>query len=116
MFQGRATEALQLYGEVFPEFQRDSEVRGDDGRVQQARVSFAGHRLFVFDSPMPHDFDFTPSVSLFVTFTDSEALDACFASLAEDGKVLMPLGDYGFSPRYGWLQDRFGVSWQLSQA
>jgi predicted 3-demethylubiquinone-9 3-methyltransferase (glyoxalase superfamily) len=42
-----------------------------------------------------------------------EKLDALWAALADGGKVLMPLADYGFSPHYGWLQDRYGVSWQL---
>jgi predicted 3-demethylubiquinone-9 3-methyltransferase (glyoxalase superfamily) len=82
--------------------------------VQIARISFAGHRLIVIDSPIPHEFDFSPSVSLFVEFQDEENLDAAFERLAEDGKVLMPLDDYGFSKRFGWLKDRYGVSWQLN--
>jgi len=41
-------------------------------------------------------------------------LERIFAVLAEGGRTYMPLGDYGFSPRFGWVSDRFGVSWQLS--
>lgn len=63
---------------------------------------------------MPHAFDFTPSMSLFVEMDDAQALDTAFARLSEGGNVLMPLDDYGFSPRFGWLVDRFGLSWQLS--
>jgi uncharacterized glyoxalase superfamily protein PhnB len=41
-------------------------------------------------------------------------LAQAFQKLAEHGKVLMPLGDYGFSKQFGWLNDQFGVSWQLN--
>ena len=49
------------------------------------------------------------------TFDENAAqrLDEVWARLAEGGKVLMELGSYPFSERYGWVQDRFGVSWQL---
>lgn len=43
----------------------------------------------------------------------STALDAAWARLADRGDVLMPLGEYPFSPHYGWVQDRFGLTWQL---
>jgi predicted 3-demethylubiquinone-9 3-methyltransferase (glyoxalase superfamily) len=49
--------------------------------------------------------------------TDSDdELDRLFAALAEGGQVLMPCAGYGFSTRFGWLNDRFGVSWQLNRA
>ena len=119
MFQGKARAALETYQAVFPDFALDLlELNGDDtaspGTVRMAKVSFAGQNLIVIDSPMPHDFDFTPSMSLFVEIEDAEALDTAFARLSDGGTVLMPLDNYGFSPRFGWLIDRFGLSWQLS--
>lgn len=42
-----------------------------------------------------------------------EALDALWAKLSQGGKELMPLAEYPFSKRYGWIQDKYGVSWQL---
>ena len=62
------------------------------------------------DSPISHDFSFTPAVSLFINLPNEEALEQAFHRLAEGGKVLMPLDDYGFSARFGWLNDRFGLS------
>jgi uncharacterized glyoxalase superfamily protein PhnB len=82
--------------------------------VKVARVDVNGHRLMFSDSFVRHGFTFTPSVSLFVDFASGEALDAAFAKLSEGGKVFMPVGDYGFSRRFGWCADRFGVSWQLN--
>ncbi|QGZ37077.1 VOC family protein [Stappia indica] len=119
MFQGNARAALETYEAVFPDFTIDMlELNGDDtaapGTVRMAKASFAGQSLIVIDSPIPHDFDFTPSMSLFVEMGGAETLDAAFARLSEGGKVLMPPDNYGFSPRFGWLTDRFGLSWQLS--
>lgn len=90
--------------------------RGRKGTIKVARFEVCGQAFLCSDSPVRHDFDFTPSSSIFVTFEFAEELDRIFAVLAEGGRVYMPLGDYGFSPRFGWASDRFGLSWQLSLA
>ena len=79
-----------------------------------AEIEIAGTKSLVSDSAVHHQFSFTPSVSLFIDFDDAEALDRAFALLSAGGEVRMPLDDYGFSPRFGWTDDRFGVSWQLN--
>lgn len=118
MFQGAADEAIELYGSVFPEFvvrRREPHDSGDmKGRVRLAHVNFADHDLIIFDSPPVHGFRFTPAMSLFVEFDDPDRLRRAFELLSEGGEVAMPLDDYGFSPLFAWLQDRYGVSWQLS--
>jgi predicted 3-demethylubiquinone-9 3-methyltransferase (glyoxalase superfamily) len=64
-------------------------------------------------------FKFNPSISFFVNFDPSrdkdakQRLDAMWAKLAEGGTVLMPLDKYPFSEQYGWLEDKYGLSWQL---
>jgi predicted 3-demethylubiquinone-9 3-methyltransferase (glyoxalase superfamily) len=65
------------------------------------------------DSYVKHDFAFTPSVSLYVRCEDETEINRLYAALAEQGSELMPLGSYGFSTKFGWVNDRFGVSWQL---
>lgn len=120
MFQGNAEDAVRLYAATFADFEMTNVERyGEDehvlaGALKLAHVSFCGHELMIFNSPPVHDFSFTPSISLYVEFETPDALDAAFAELSEDGEVLMPLDDYGFSARYGWVADRFGVSWQLN--
>jgi predicted 3-demethylubiquinone-9 3-methyltransferase (glyoxalase superfamily) len=74
----------------------------------------AGERAM--DSGAPHQFGFTPAVSLFVECDEEDELDHAYAALAEGGQVLMPLQAYPFSPKFAWVNDRFGVSWQLNLA
>ena len=58
-------------------------------------------------------FKFNPSVSFHVRCKAKNEVDAIFEKLSEAGKVLMPLGSYPFSDRFGWLEDRYGLSWQV---
>jgi predicted 3-demethylubiquinone-9 3-methyltransferase (glyoxalase superfamily) len=53
-------------------------------------------------------------MSIFVDCEDEAELDEAFKELSAGGEVLMPVGDYGFSAKFGWVNDRFGVSWQLN--
>jgi len=120
MFQGGAENAMSLYASVFPTFEVRSEERYQEGEavaagsLKLAHVSFSGHELMIFQSPPVHDFSFTPSISIFVDFDSQGELERAFSRLSEGGRVLMPLDDYGFSKRYGWVADRYGVSWQLN--
>lgn len=66
------------------------------------------------DSAEEHAFGFTPAISLWVECDSEAEIERLWVVLAEDGEELMPLGGYGFSRHFGWLNDRFGVSWQLN--
>lgn len=115
MFEGQAQAALDLYREIFPEAKLGFSLPHTNGQgLMLAEIEIAGTKLLVSDSSVHHQFSFTPYVSLFIDFDDAEALDRAFALLSAGGEVRMPLDDYGFSPRFGWTDDRFGVSWQLS--
>ncbi len=120
MFTGNASAALELYTRVFPSFVVGRIERygagepGPAGSVKRADASFGDHDLVIIDSPVTHGFTFTPAMSLFVDCDTGEELDAAFAALSDGGQVFMPIADYGFSRRFGWCADRFGVSWQLN--
>jgi predicted 3-demethylubiquinone-9 3-methyltransferase (glyoxalase superfamily) len=121
MFTGRAQEALDLYMAVFDDAEliavkrHGPEGPGAEGTIMHATFRIGEQVLMAIDSPPVHAFDFTPSLSLFVTCASEEEIDRLFAGLSEGGSVMMPLStEYGFAAKYAWLSDRFGVSWQLS--
>ena len=120
MFEGRAEEAMDFYVRLFDnveiiDLQRwGTEGPGTEGKVMSAAVSLAGTKVMFFDSPTPHAFTFTPSFSFFVTCESEQEIERLNAELGESGKELMPLGSYGFSTKFCWVSDRFGVSWQLN--
>jgi predicted 3-demethylubiquinone-9 3-methyltransferase (glyoxalase superfamily) len=120
LFEGRALEAMRTYVSIFPEAVIISLARygkegpGKEGTVRRARFLLNGQEFMAADSPVKHEFPFTPAVSIFVACESEREIDAAYARLAEGGEALMPLGDYGFSRKYGWLRDKFGVSWQLN--
>jgi predicted 3-demethylubiquinone-9 3-methyltransferase (glyoxalase superfamily) len=120
MFEGDAEQAMAFYVSLFDDAEITSVTRygpgapGPEGTVQHAVFTLAGQQFMCIDSPAKHDFTFTPAVSLFVQCEDAAEIERLHAALAEGGTQLMPLGDYGFSARFGWVNDRFGVSWQLN--
>ncbi|MFG2279587.1 VOC family protein [Streptomyces asoensis] len=120
MFEGNAEDAMTFYISLFDDAEVVGLTRygadgpGKEGTVQHATFSLAGQEFMCIDSPVQHEFTFTPAVSLFVQCEDEAELDRLYAALSEHGTTLMPLGEYGFSAKFGWVNDRFGVSWQLN--
>jgi predicted 3-demethylubiquinone-9 3-methyltransferase (glyoxalase superfamily) len=116
MFQhGEAEEAMTFYTGLFADGEVLAVDRKPEGGIQLAVFSIADQQVRCIDSEPVHEFGFTPSMSLFVRCGSREELDKLWAGLNEGGQALMPLDDYGFGP-FGWTNDRFGVSWQLSLA
>lgn len=121
MFQnGQCAPALDFYVATLPETRILSSqpyppgTPGGDGLIMMARLSIEGLEVLANDSTIRHAFDFTPSMSLFRLCRDEAEVDRLATALSQDGAVLMPPGHYGFSRRFAWVNDRFGVSWQLN--
>ena len=110
---------MRFYVSLFPDSEIGQIVRyGPDepefeGNFQKADFTLAGQAFICLDSTIKHEFTFTPSISLFVACKSEDELDQLFEALSEGGKVLMPPDNYGFSKKFCWINDRFGVSWQL---
>ena len=122
MFTGQAEEAMKFYTSLFEDSEIISITRygmnedGIEGTVMHATISLKGQRFMCIDSPIKHDFTFTPAISLYVECETEDEIDRLFAKLSQDGKVLMPLEAYPFSAKFAWVEDKYGVSWQLSLA
>ncbi len=122
MFQdANAEEAMNFYTSIIEDSEIKSIVRygpnqpgGDEGTVMHATFSLKGQEFMCIDSNIKHQFSFTPSFSIYLTCSSEEEIDHLYQKLKEDGQELMPIGNYGFSKKFGWLNDRFGVSWQLT--
>lgn len=119
-FDTQAKEAAEFYCSLLPDSRIDSIVTltgTPSGDCDVVSFTLAG-QPFMAISAGPH-FRFNPSVSFFINFDPSrdpqarENLDRTWAALIDGGQALMPLDAYPFSPRYGWVQDRYGLSWQL---
>ena len=121
MFQNAdAEEAMNFYVSLVEGSEIKSIVRyganepGDEGTVMLATFSLKGQEFMCIDSNVKHAFTFTPSFSIYLTCSTKEELNLLYQKLLEGGQALMPLDNYGFSKKFGWVNDRFGVSWQLN--
>ena len=121
MFQeGNAEEAINFYISLFPDSAVTDITRyaageqGPAGTVKLARFTLAGQSVMCIDSPVKHNFSFTPSFSFFVTCESEEEIGRLASTLLEGGAALMPLDNYGFSKQFAWVNDRYGVSWQMN--
>jgi len=122
LFEGNAEEAMDLYVSLFSEakilelHRYGPNQAGCEGSVMRAVFTIKDLTLLCTDSVVKHGFTFTPFISLFVNCDSEEEINRLYESLSANGNAFMPIGDYGFSRRFAWLMDRFGVSWQLNLA
>ncbi len=120
-FDNQAEEAAKLYTSLFKnsrikESLRYSEAGRDIHRQEPGKLMTVDYELDGFKFTALNggpEFKFNPSISFFANCESKEEVDALWDELSQDGSVLMPLGAYPFSDRYGWLADRYGLSWQI---
>ncbi|OHD23267.1 MAG: hypothetical protein A2Y38_24350 [Spirochaetes bacterium GWB1_59_5] len=112
-YDKEAGEAAELYTSLFPGssiLSRSTIGDTPSGTVELLTIELAGQR-FMLMSGGPF-FTFTPAISFLVACDTNEEVDRLYAGL-RGGAELMPLGTYPFSERYAWIEDRFGLSWQI---
>ena len=120
-FDNRAEEAANFYASHFTDSRIGSithygkagfEIHGQpEGKVMTVEFELAGQKFIALNGG-PH-FKFNPSISFMVNCQSEDEVDQLWESLSEGGKTLMPLDNYPFSEKYGWTEDRYGLSWQL---
>lgn len=96
---------IQRYGKGGP---------GKEGSVMKAIFELNGKQFICSDSFIKHKWTFTPAISNWVECESIEQLEMLFSKFTEGGYVMMPLDNYGFSQKFGWVADKFGVSWQVN--
>lgn len=122
MFDGQAEDAMRFYTSLFENARIEridhyqAGEQGAEGTVKHATFGLADQTLMCIDTPVKQPFAFTPAVSLVVECETEARVDELFTALSDGGATLVPLDAYPFSPRFGWLTDRYGVSWQLTLA
>ena len=115
--EGKAKQALDLYKSVFPSFDLISiqnHAEPHDELIMVATFSVEGQEVMISDSPISHEWSLTPGISFFVELSSEKDLENYANSLSKNGKVMMPAGNYGFSKMFTWVEDEFGVNWQLN--
>jgi predicted 3-demethylubiquinone-9 3-methyltransferase (glyoxalase superfamily) len=113
-YDTEAGEAALFYTGLFPDSKpiKTTVIENTpSGNTETVKFQLAG-QPFLAISAGPY-FKFNPSVSLMVMCTSVEEADALWNAFMEGGTALMPIGEYPFSGRYGWVQDRYGLSWQI---
>ncbi len=113
-FDNQAEEAATFYTSVFPNSRMTNVTTLNDtpsGTVEVVSFEIDGQPFSAISAgPL---FKFTPAVSFLVACTTKQEVDAFWKRLSEGGTPLMPLDAYPFSERYGWTEDKYGLSWQL---
>lgn len=113
-FDKEAKEAAEFYTSVFPNSSIKHVItlhNTPSGSADSVSFELAGQAFSAISAgPL---FKFNPSVSFLVACETSAEVDALWKTLSAGGQVLMELGEYPFSQHYGWMQDRYGLSWQV---
>ncbi len=124
---GKAEEAINFYTSIFPNSQiksltkyREGEAGGTPELIKHAVFTLNDLEYMVSESNYNHAWSFTPAVSLFIIDKSDEMIQTLFEKLSSNGgQVMVPLdnyngeGDYGFGKKFGWCEDKYGVSWQF---
>ncbi len=125
---GRAEEAIKFYTSIFPNSEIKSITKYSEGEaggtpelIKYGVFTLNGVEYRVSESNFNHAWSFTPGVSLFVDCKSENEMKILFEALSSNGgQIMVPLdnyggsGDYGFGKKFGWCEDKYGISWQLN--
>ena len=124
---GWAEEAITFYTSIFPNSDvkslkkyTEGEAGGTPELIKYGIFTLNGNDYMVSESNYNHAWSFTPAVSLFISDKSDDMIQTLFEKLSSNGgQVMVPLdnyegeGDYGFGKKFGWCEDKYGISWQF---
>lgn len=126
---GKAEEAMNFYISLFPNSKVDKVINFADGEpggtpelIKYAEFSLNGTPYILSENNYKHAWSFSPGISILVECYSDDEITTLFEQLSSNqGKVLMPLdhydlGEYAFGKKFGWCEDRYGISWQVRLA
>lgn len=116
-FDNQAEEAAKFYVSIFRNSKLGTKALypegspGEAGSVMTVAFSIEGYEMLALNGgPL---FKITPALSFIINRETPEEVDALWGKLLPGGEVMMALDKYPFNERYGWLKDKFGVTWQI---
>ncbi len=120
MFNNQAEEAVKLYTSLFEDSEILTMVKygengpGDPGTVQHSIFTLNGQVFMAIDANSGTELPMNPAISLFVTVKDTIEMERLFNGLKDEGAILMPKTNMPPYREFAWVQDKFGVSFQLA--
>lgn len=121
-FDDQAEEAVAFYTSIFDNSKighktrygkEEYEIHGQpEVKIMTVEFEIANHNFIALNGG-PH-FKFTPAISFYVTCETEREVDELWNQLSEGGTPMMPLDKYEWSEKYGWIKDRYGLTWQIS--
>lgn len=113
MFQGNAAKAIDLYRKTFTQFEVTHITKNKDGTIMYSQCFLNEQPMICMDYTVAHRQTNSSAISIFVQCIDELELSHAFATLAKNGVVRMSLAPTPVSQLFGWVEDAYGVSWQL---
>ena len=124
---GKAEEAIHFYTTIFPNSEiknikkyTEGEGGGTPELIKIGVFTLNGTDYMVSESNYNHAWSFTPAVSLLISDKSEDLIQTLFEKLSSNGgQIMIPLddyqgeGDYGFGKKFGWCEDKYGISWQF---
>lgn len=124
---GKAEEAVNFYTSIFPNSEikmlkkySEGESGGTPELIKYGVFTLDGTDYLISESNYNHAWSFTPAVSIFISDSSDDLIKNLFEKLSSNhGQIMVPLdnyngeGDYGFGKKFGWCEDKYGISWQF---
>jgi predicted 3-demethylubiquinone-9 3-methyltransferase (glyoxalase superfamily) len=130
-FHGNAEEAMNFYISVFENAEvvhviraRSEDAGWTEGTLQYGIFKIASQQVVCMNAPPPGsrgndiapwpEFEFNPAMTIYVERDSEEGFDKLYEALSEGGDKYLPAQSYGFSPKFAWVNDRYGISWRIN--